>query len=310
MLFGRYEFRCRFVEAARLPEYKGSTFRGVFGHALKSVVCALEQQECETCLFRSQCLYTLVFETHLAKPVPPGAKFERAPHPFVFEPPLNMKTDFAPDEPFNFSFLLFGDLNHSIGYFIYTFDWMGRLGVGKKINGRRGQFIIDSVTLNNEVIYTSKTQILRKDYKISHLVLSDIVAGTHKKNTIKISLKTPLRLKYKNDYTKELPFHILVRAMNRRVSALMTIYDEGEPPLDYEGLILKAKAVEMVDADYKWVQVKRFSQRQGKPTPLDGFMGSVTYEGDLGEFMPQIKFCEETHIGKQTAFGLVQIASE
>lgn len=49
MLYGNYRFKCRFESEAHLPEYKGSTFRGVFGRALKDVVCALKRQECPGC---------------------------------------------------------------------------------------------------------------------------------------------------------------------------------------------------------------------------------------------------------------------
>ena len=62
MLFGKYTFRCRFETDARLPEYKGSTFRGLFGTALKRIVCALKHQECGGCILRSSCLYPQVFE--------------------------------------------------------------------------------------------------------------------------------------------------------------------------------------------------------------------------------------------------------
>ena len=31
MIYGQYRFCCRFKDEAMLPEYKGSTFRGVFG---------------------------------------------------------------------------------------------------------------------------------------------------------------------------------------------------------------------------------------------------------------------------------------
>lgn len=34
MLYSRYEFRCVFNSEAILPAYKGSTFRGIFGHSL------------------------------------------------------------------------------------------------------------------------------------------------------------------------------------------------------------------------------------------------------------------------------------
>ena len=38
VVFGRYHFSCVFEDNAALPEYKGSTFRGVLGHALKNAM--------------------------------------------------------------------------------------------------------------------------------------------------------------------------------------------------------------------------------------------------------------------------------
>jgi hypothetical protein len=46
MLYGKYQFLCCLTDETILPCYKGSTFRGVFGRALKRVVCALKRQEC------------------------------------------------------------------------------------------------------------------------------------------------------------------------------------------------------------------------------------------------------------------------
>jgi hypothetical protein len=70
MLLGNYEFHCKLESEAILPYFKGSTFRGVFGHALKKVVCALKNQECNTCLLNKRCIYTQVFETPLAIKAP------------------------------------------------------------------------------------------------------------------------------------------------------------------------------------------------------------------------------------------------
>ena len=40
---------------------------------------------------------------------------------------------------------------------------------------------------------------------------------------------------------------------------------------------------------------------------IGGLVGAVTYVGELGEYLPILRFCENTHIGKQTAFGLGRI---
>ncbi len=63
MLYGKYSFTVTFNSDAILPPYKGSTFRGVFGHALKRVTCALKRQSCDDCMLRSKCVYPFVFET-------------------------------------------------------------------------------------------------------------------------------------------------------------------------------------------------------------------------------------------------------
>ncbi|MFB3926226.1 MAG: hypothetical protein ACE14T_09240 [Syntrophales bacterium] len=63
MRFGSYNFSCVFTEDALLPAYKGSSFRGVFGHALKKVACALRHRECRECILRLQCIYVHTFET-------------------------------------------------------------------------------------------------------------------------------------------------------------------------------------------------------------------------------------------------------
>jgi CRISPR-associated endoribonuclease Cas6 len=310
MLFGRYEFRCRFNRKARLPVYKGSTFRGAFGHALKSVVCTLKRQECEICMLKTQCIYTLVFETHLARSLPDGIRVASAPHPFVIEPPLTTQADFNSGEPFNFSLLLFGDVNHHLPYLIYAFDRMGRLGLGKRINGHRGRFFLETVAHDNQVIYSSDHQVLQMEGdQIPHLSLADSPKDANEKKRLKISLTTPLRLKFKNNFTAKLPFHILVRAMLRRASTLLTFYDGGEPQLDYRGIVERAKAVKVIASDSRWFSWERFSQRQNQKMPFGGLTGTVTYEGALGEFVPLVKFCENAHIGKQTAFGLGKISA-
>ena len=43
---------------------------------------------------------------------------------------------------------------------------------------------------------------------------------------------------------------------------------------------------------------------------MGGMQGSVTYEGELTEFLPLLRFCEAVNLGKQTAFGLGRIEVE
>jgi len=92
--------KCRFTIKPQkeliLPPYKGSTFRGGFGHAFRRAVCMRRKRECAECSLRNKCVYTYVFETS----VPPeeGKQQERdVPHPFIIEPPIDERRHYGID---------------------------------------------------------------------------------------------------------------------------------------------------------------------------------------------------------------------
>jgi len=313
MLFGKYTFRCCFESNARLPAYKGSTFRGVFGHALKSIVCALKRRTCDQCLLKTQCIYALVFETHHAIPPPKDARIAAPPHPFVIEPPPTGKTDFSAGDSFDFNLVLFGQINRNLPYFIYAFDRMGNIGIGKKINGRRGRFVLKAVAQDGRTLYSGEDQRLHVNEDFPRLPLKQPEKIPNPNNSrLKITLQTPLRLKFQNRLSAELPFHLLVRAMLRRTDTLLRCYGDQTPDLDFKGLVHRAQAVRIVESQsaLQWFDWRRYSQRQDQKMLMGGMLGTVTYEGKIGEFLPLIEFCEKTHIGKQTTFGLGKIDVE
>jgi hypothetical protein len=102
VLLGTYRFHCRFETPAFLPAYKGSTFRGVFGHALKEVVCAIGKTDCTDYLAGPQCLCHRVFETPARPPGRLAGRTPSPPHPFVIEPPpLERKTFGTPGDQYD-----------------------------------------------------------------------------------------------------------------------------------------------------------------------------------------------------------------
>ncbi len=310
MLYGEYRFFCIFENDAYLPHYKGSTFRGVFGRALKKVVCALKKQECDQCLLRQRCIYALVFETSVSMALPEGSRTASPPHPFVIEPPLTTETKFSKESSFNFNLLLFGEISNSLPYFIYAFEQMGKIGIGRKINGIRGRFILKEVINGSSLIYSALDEKLNTANKQEVLSINDPANLSDKTISLKLICETPLRLKFENRLKADLPFHVLVRAMLRRVSSLFNCYGAGEPLIDYKGLVKKAASVQILDSSLKWFDWERYSFRQNKSMLMGGITGSVTYEGNLQEYLPLIEFCEKVHLGKQTSFGLGKIKAE
>ena len=251
----------------------------------------------------------MVFETQDTLNPPEGSRIVAVPHPFVIEPPLTMETRFAKGSAFDFRLLLFGEANHNLPYFIYAFEQMGKIGIGKRINGKRGHFSLEEVKSGDRSIFSSADQTLKELNPFS-LALKDTEDCPKSTFRLKLNMITPLRLKFENRLKADLPFHVLVRAMLRRVSSLYNFYGHGEPPLDYRGLVKKAMDVKILDDDLSWFDWRRYSFRQDKAMLMGGMTGSVTYEGKLGEYMPLIEFCTEVHLGKQTSFGLGKIQAE
>jgi hypothetical protein len=310
MLYGAYHFSCIFEDDALLPYYKGSTFRGVFGRALKKVVCAIRRQDCSECLLKHKCIYCQVFETPSSYEETLDSRIASPPHPFVIEPPLTPETHFKKRDLFEFQLLLFGQANDYLPYFIYAFDEMGKAGIGKRINGKRAHFSLKDITANGEQIYSHKEKILKKGEFYRSLSFPDHITLSEDITQIRLLIETPLRLKYGNRLTVTLPFHVLVRAMLRRISSLFNYYGDGEPDLNYKTMVTKAKDVQIIDSNLTWFDWRRYSNRQDQAMLMGGMLGSVTYQGMIGDYLPLIELSAKLHLGKQTSFGLGKIKAE
>ena len=309
MLYSKYLFSCVFNDDAVLPEYKGSTFRGVLGHSLKKVVCALKRQECTQCLLRTSCVYAYFFdpESYFQSMVLKGG-IKAPPHPYVIEVPEGTRRFYKQGDAFDFEIILFGDADTYLPHLIYAINEMGRSGIGKKTGPKRSSFQLERVTASGETVYSSRDGLIRKDVSARELHPDGGMAHEMAAPSVDLELITPLRLKYQNQLEATLPFHILVRAMLRRISSLCQCYGRGDPELDYKGLVSRAQKVEISQSTLQWFDWKRYSSRQEQAMFMGGIVGSVSYMGDLDEYMPLIRFCEQVHVGKQTTFGLGKIA--
>lgn len=313
MIFGNYKFTLHLNDDALLPYYKGSTFRGVLGHALKKTVCALRKQACDSCVLRSGCTYAMVFETARAVALPEGARISSAPHPMVLEPPLTQKQQFSKGDSLTCTLKLFGEINRNLPYFVYAFDQMGQLGIGKRINGRRSSFTLASVhqvdgSGNETEVYRHTDKKLNlQDFPGQIGVESMIPATPPKRGHLTLKIVTPLRIIARDAPVARLPFAVLMRSIIRRVTALLNVYGNGEPDLDYSGLIKTAEGITISQNRLKWLDWKRYSSRHDKKMLMGGLIGDVTYEGDFTAFLPLLKMAEAVHVGKNTAFGLGKV---
>lgn len=307
MLIGSYRFFCNFQTEARLPAYKGSTLRGVFGRALKDVVCGPKKSECAGCPEIDRCLYVLAFETRLNKRLPRTRHVPEPPPPYVIEPPLDSQSHYLAGEPFEFNLLLFGEINNNLPYFVYAFERIGRKGIGRRVNDQGGTYRVCGVDLFGTRIFDGQSQTFQSMPPVQRLGMASLPSGDLPIESLTLTLRTPLRLKFKNQLHPELPFHVLVRTLLRRAATLLGVYGDGEPPLDYPGLVRRAEEIAIERSTLQWVDWRRYSFRQEAEMSLGGLMGSITYRNVPIDYLPLLQFGALTHFGKETTFGLGKV---
>ncbi len=292
-----------------LPVYTGSMFRGAFGSALKQVVCVTRTYDCPPCLLKNRCLYPYVFET----PPPADArvmrKYTTAPHPFVFEPPVG--GGIAPAaEPLALGITVFGKAIGHLSHFIFALEKLGQRGLG----GRQVRCSLLSVDAWLEgrrwLLYSREDRTPRSaDAFENSIVLPLRPPNPSQEKTlaerITIELLTPLRMVYESRLANELPFHVLLRNLLRRIGHLSYFHCGGDPSgVAFREWIDLASSIETVDHDLKWFDWERYSSRQQTMMRMGGLLGKVTFEGKLAPFYPFLAAGEVVHAGKGTSFGL------
>jgi CRISPR-associated endoribonuclease Cas6 len=242
-------------------------------------------------------------------------KYTVAPHPFILEPPTDSQRTYEQGEDLSFGLTLIGRATDYLPYFIYAFDELGRIGIGKG----RGKYELREVAEDNpsnnddpprgeeltgRVIYRGDNKVLSQPN--GPVRWSDLMTTAPAPlASMRLSFMTPARIKYDGRLTKDLEFHVLFRNLLRRISLLSYFHcgyrldDEG-----FKDLIEQAKDIKVVKRAIYWDDWQRYSNRQQTRMNMGGFMGEITYEGNFEPFWPYIKLGEYVHVGKGSSFGL------
>ncbi len=300
----QYTFHCRFTSEARLPGYLGSTLRGALGWSLKKTSCALRRQQCADCLLRQQCAYAWIFETERYE-AGDGRTINARPHPLVIQPEEQVYGEKAEGDDLRFSLLLLDRANSLLPYIVHAVRLMGEAGIGSGRRAGLGRFAITEIRAGNDLVYDHQENVLHQPATTRKISLDP--CPDHDISSLQVLLHTPLRLKQRNRLKMDLPFHTLIRTCLRRIAALEEAYGQGEPDLDYRGLVERAGRVKVGKSSIRWHPLFRWSNRQKQKISLAGLAGNVTYRGELAEFIPLLRYCEQVNIGKQTVFGLGKI---
>jgi hypothetical protein len=73
--------------------------------------------------------------------------------------------------------------------------------------------------------------------------------------------------------------------------------------MDFKGFGNAADIVRSTPERMQWVEEKRYAKHRGIEYPLQGYTGSMAYEGNMAPFLPFLILGEYVHVGKAATFG-------
>ena len=304
----RFRLTYRARDSLLLPAYKGSTFRGPFGHHFRRLVCTRDEHEkCGLCPLHEVCPYALVFEPSPPQDARMMQRFSDIPRPFVFEPDRDEKRDYAMGEIFSFHFLVFGRTIQFFPYFVLTFRDFGEDGIGKG----RGKVVLQSVDFTEPDgetnVYREGDNLVRTGWTAqSGQDLLNQPLGTG--GNLTLQFQTMTRLTHAGHFAEIPTFPILIRNLARRISALLAFYHDTPLELDYAALFARAESIQLLQNETSWQEWGRYSRRQQEPMQMGGLVGTATYQTSDKEgfapFLPFLCLGEIAHVGKGAVFGL------
>lgn len=298
---GRYRLEFQALDPIKLPEYSGSAWRGVFGRALKRLVCVTREPACPACLLYRSCVYPYLFETPPDPAVGKLRKYNAAPHPFVLIPDLKARGILPPGAGLHLELNLFGHGNRHLPYVIHALDQAGRRGMGRG-GGRLGLQRVEQTAMDItdwREIHTPGSRLA--PYPAAVADIPPCPQG------LTLSLETPLRLKSegRNLTPENFHFGVLFSHLLRRISLLTAFHTDTPLETDFAALTRVARTIGVERSELRWHDWSRYSSRQDTLLQMGGLLGQVTLSGDkLAPFWPYLWLGQWTHAGKGTSMGL------
>jgi len=306
------EFVLRFERPMAIaPLAAGSMLRGAFGTQLRRIVCHDGSARCWDCRVRLSCAYEKIFSPLVPPEADRLSKQRDLPRGFVLKPPLE-GGDYGPDRPFAFRMILVGELIQWLPYIIVPFSELGRIGIGRD----RTPFQLERIVSrglnsdNERQMYEAAENLVRVGEMI-RIGFEDMRYKAQSMDTgaVSITFLTPTILRFnasglpgRSSVLRVPEFHVLVKRLRDRVNRLATVYCGGELEVDHRAFGRRAEEVRTASVSGRWVERTR-KTRSGNQQDLGGFVGEVTFVGEIDEFLPLLLLGQYVHVGKNAPFG-------
>lgn len=306
LLRARLTYRLR--DDAALPAYKGGMLRGGFGYAFQRATCPTScWGQAEHCDQPVICPYRWVFETPRPAGVEQMHDLHDVPRPFVIDLPNDRRTHLEAGDSLEFGLTLIGRGMDYLPFFLFSFAQLGDLGLG----AQRARATIERVVALEGWGHTGPTIYTDGTYQgvarpLPRLTMADVHAqAAALPADLRLTLRTPLRVKAKGAFIERVDVSALVRAACWRLGALALFHGAGPWAQDYRPLLAGAAAVRVAAVEVRWEEWERHSDHSGTPQrmQLGGIVGRAVLRDVPEALRAALLAGSLVHIGKSCVFG-------
>lgn len=301
----RLRLRARVERAVHWPEYEGSALRGLWGHALRRLICATGQPACDGCPLLARCAYPALFEP---QPVPGDKRHADPAPPYVIEPVAQPRV-LAEGDGYAFDLVVFGAALAEVDLVVRAWQ----VALARDIGPTRGALRLEGADLVDTQGAAQPWLDLRAAApRPSPLAPVPLARAGDAPARMQVRLHTPLHVKRGGRPLRphELTAADWAWAVVRRVADVCELHLGQPTGFDFAALKAAAGALRRTDAELDWLELRRWSNRQQRHTPQAGIVGSLTVEGDLAPFWPALQLGCWLHAGGKASFGLGRYAIE
>ena len=309
-VLGCFDITLQAQKSLSLPPIPGAVFRAGFSKIMRKVACDNQNLACSVCPDRKRCHFFWLYENSGEFAQIKLDRFRTPPKPFIFEPPIQLKSQhYRAGDLLMINLILIGEALRYTSKLIVVFQEMEK----HKLNGIADPFFLQTFTGKNIITGDTVSLYSQKSVAIPNrntsFTLPDFIR--HHKPTAPISqitviFKTPTRIKGTGSFSRAISFKILIQTLLTRITALAYNYGRQAHYLNFRELVNLAGEIRIIDQQEP-PEFRSKTADEKKHSYLGGYVGQITYQGNLTPFWPWLKVAEIIHLGKNCTFGLGKI---
>jgi hypothetical protein len=307
------------TEALELGPQPGSALRGVLFQGLWERFCMNKMaSECSQCPLVRTCPVSLLVAP-LREENPRGRDIVR---PFVLCPPLIAAEGqrLEAGQSFQFGLTLLGNASALFPYIVMAAQVMERKGLGRALEGNRrrhGQLRIEQIEAVHPFTGAVEPLLTRGGTTVCMpeiaITSADVRARAQALSADHITLHflSPMRLIAQGRLVPRPDIQVLLLRLAERLAQVQQAY-AAEPTQQeacqdkerYQQIKDLAQRCQVVSDHTHWVEVKSYSSRQRRFTPIGGFVGKATFALPASLLLREVLVWGEVfHVGKNTVKG-------